>query len=51
MNNIWYDKMHPTYLATRSIIGTMLGVLSLGLLAPYSIAYRKETEVIIFISI
>ena len=51
MNNIWYDKMHPTYMATRSMIGTLIGVFSLGLLAPFTVPYRKAAEVTIFLSI
>jgi hypothetical protein len=48
MNNIWYNKIHPAHSTTRSIVGTTLAVLSFGLLAPYTIIYRKETEVRIF---
>jgi hypothetical protein len=48
MNNIWYNKIHPSYSTTRSEIGMTVGVLSFGLLAPFFITYRQQPEVRIF---
>jgi hypothetical protein len=45
MNNIWYDKLHPDKRRKRDLFALFIGVISLGFLAPFFVAYR-EGEVV-----
>lgn len=45
MNSIWYDKLHPEQQTTRRRLGLFFGMISLGLLAPFTVKYRESEKV------
>ncbi|CAF1004363.1 unnamed protein product [Adineta steineri] len=44
LNNIWYDKLCPDQSKKRNRAALFIGFLSLGVLAPVLVEYRKESE-------
>ncbi|CAF0878333.1 unnamed protein product [Adineta steineri] len=46
MNNIWYNNIHPKQSNKRSEIAMSIGVLSLGLLAPFCVTYRDPPRIV-----
>ena len=45
VNNVWYDKLHPYQTRTRDTCGLLVGILTLGLFAPFTVSYREPDEV------
>ena len=45
MQNIWYDKIQPREPITDTYISWTIGFISLGLIAPFLVTYRKSAPV------